>query len=578
MTKTELKNLIDVASGREPADLVIKNCQIVNVFSGEIEQGDIAIVDGKIAGVGKNYDGKKIIDAQKKFAAPGFIDAHIHIESSYISPEQFGKMIVPCGTTTIIADPHEIANVCGLEGMKYMQDAAKKTALNIIYGMPSCVPATPFEDAGAILEAEDMEEILADKNIFGLAEFMNAPGIINCDEKVLNKILLAKKFSKLIDGHAPNLSGKNLNAYVSAGILGDHECMTVEEMNEKISRGMYILIREGSACHSLRTLIKGVTEKNSRRILLCSDDRQTKTIFDEGHIDGHLKICVEEGLNPVTAIQMATLNTAEAFRLFDRGAIKPGLRADIVLLNDLKNFVAEKVFIGGKLVAENGKYLPEIIPQDISSVRGSVRVKNFSAESLKMNLKKNFVNVIKILPGGVVTKKISAEIKIDSDGDFIFDSSKDICKLAVIERHHETGKVGLGFLGGYGIKFGAIAVSVAHDSHNIIVAGVNNSEMAFAVEKLIEMEGGMILVKDGKIISSLPLPIAGIMSNESGEVIAEKLEEFHEKAHEELGISETVEPVMTLTFMSLPVIPEIKLTDRGLFSYETFEFIPITCC
>ena len=443
MTKTELKNLIDVASGREPADLVIKNCQIVNVFSGEIEQGDIAIVDGKIAGVGKNYDGKKIIDAQKKFAAPGFIDAHIHIESSYISPEQFGKMIVPCGTTTIIADPHEIANVCGLEGMKYMQDAAKKTALNIIYGMPSCVPATPFEDAGAILEAEDMEEILADKNIFGLAEFMNAPGIINCDEKVLNKILLAKKFSKLIDGHAPNLSGKNLNAYVSAGILGDHECMTVEEMNEKISRGMYILIREGSACHSLRTLIKGVTEKNSRRILLCSDDRQTKTIFDEGHIDGHLKICVEEGLNPVTAIQMATLNTAEAFRLFDRGAIKPGLRADIVLLNDLKNFVAEKVFIGGKLVAENGKYLPEIIPQDISSVRGSVRVKNFSAESLKMNLKKNFVNVIKILPGGVVTKKISAEIKIDSDGDFIFDSSKDICKLAVIERHHETGKVGL---------------------------------------------------------------------------------------------------------------------------------------
>ena len=578
MTKTELKNLIDVASGREPADLVIKNCQIVNVFSGEIEQGDIAIVDGKIAGVGKNYDGKKIIDAQKKFAAPGFIDAHIHIESSYISPEQFGKMIVPCGTTTIIADPHEIANVCGLEGMKYMQDAAKKTALNIVYGMPSCVPATPFEDAGAILEAEDMEEILADKNIFGLAEFMNAPGIINCDEKVLNKILLAKKFSKLIDGHAPNLSGKNLNAYVSAGILGDHECMTVEEMNEKISRGMYILIREGSACHSLRTLIKGVTEKNSRRILLCSDDRQTKTIFDEGHIDGHLKICVEEGLNPVTAIQMATLNTAEAFRLFDRGAIKPGLRADIVLLNDLKNFVAEKVFIGGKLVAENGKYLPEIIPQDISSVRGSVRVKNFSAESLKMNLKKNFVNVIKILPGGVVTKKISAEIKIDSDGDFIFDSSKDICKLAVIERHHETGKVGLGFLGGYGIKFGAIAVSVAHDSHNIIVAGVNNSEMAFAVEKLIEMEGGMILVKDGKIISSLPLPIAGIMSNESGEVIAEKLEEFHEKAHEELGISETVEPVMTLTFMSLPVIPEIKLTDRGLFSYETFEFIPITCC
>ena len=577
MTKTELKNLIEVAAGRKIADLVIKNCQIVNVFSGEIESGDIAIVDGKIAGIGE-YDGKKIIDAQKKFAAPGFIDAHIHIESSYLSPEQFGKIVVPCGTTSIVADPHEIVNVCGLDGLNYMMDAAKKTKLKIIFAMPSCVPATDFEDAGAILNAEDMEEIFSDENIFGLGEFMNAPGIINCDEKVLKKILLAKKFNKLIDGHGPNLSGKNLNAYVSAGILGDHECMTVEEMNEKISRGMYILIREGSACHNLRTLVKGVTEKNSRRILLCSDDRQAKTIFENGHMENSLKICVEEGLNPVTAIQMATFNTAEAFRLFDRGAIKPGLRADIVLLNDLKNFVVEKVFIGGELVAENGKYLPEIIPQDISSVRGSVRVKNFSAESLKMNLKKNFVNVIKILPGGVVTKKITAEIKIDSDGDFIFDSSKDICKLAVIERHHETGKVGLGFLGGYGIKFGAIAVSVAHDSHNIIVAGVNNSEMAFAVEKLIETEGGMILVKDGKIISSLPLPIAGIMSDKSGEIIAEKLEEFHEKAHDELGISESVEPVMTLTFMSLPVIPEIKLTDRGLFDYKTFEFISITSC
>ena len=575
MKKNELKNLIEVAAGRKSADLVIKNCQIVNVFSGEIERGEIAIVDGKIAGVGKNYDGKKIIDAEGKFAAPGFIDAHIHIESSYISPEQLGKIIVPFGTTTIIADPHEIANVCGLEGLRYMIDAAKKTKLKIIFAMPSCVPATNFEDAGAILNAEDMEEIFSDENIFGLGEFMNAPGVINCDEKVLDKILLAKKFNKLIDGHAPNLTEKNLNAYVAAGILGDHECMTIDEMQEKISRGMYILIREGSACQNLRKLLKGATEKNSRRLLLCSDDRQAQTIFEKGHMNNHLEICVEEKINPITAIQMATLNPAEAFRLFDRGAIKPGNCADIVLLNDLENFVAEKVFIDGELVAENGKYLPKIISQDISKVRGSVRVKNFYAERLKMNLKKNLVNVIKILPGGVVTKKITAEIKIDSSGDFIFDSSKDICKIAVIERHHETGKIGLGFLSGYGIKFGAIAISVAHDSHNIIVAGVNNSEMAFAVEKLIEMEGGMILVKDCEIISKIPLPIAGIMSDESGEIIAEKLNEFHEKAHEELGISKDVEPVMTLTFMSLSVIPEIKLTNRGLFDYEKFNFIDI---
>ena len=569
-----MRNLIETAAGRKPADLVLKNCRIVNVYNGDIENGDIAITDGKIAGIGE-YGGEKVIDAEGRFAAPGFIDAHIHIESSYISPEQLGRIIVPCGTTTIIADPHEIVNVCGLEGLRYILAAAKRTKLNIIFGMPSCVPATDFEDAGAIINAEDMEELLKDENIFGLGEFMNAPGVINCDERALKKIVLAKRLGKLIDGHAPNVIEKNLNAYVAAGILGDHECMTVEEMQEKIARGMYILIREGSACHNLRALLKGVTARNSRRILLCSDDRQPKTIFDEGHIDNHLRICVEEGLDAVTAIQMASLNTSEAFRLFDRGAIKPGYRADIVLLRDLKKFKAEKVFIGGELVAENGKYLPEIIPQDISKVRGSVRVKNFSAERLKMKLRSNKVNIIGILPGGVVTKKLTAEVDLTVDGDFIFDSTNDICKVAVIERHHETGKVGLGFLSGYGIKAGAVAISVAHDSHNIIVAGTNNEEMAIAVEELIKMEGGMILVKDGKVISSIPLPIAGIMSDKSGEVIAEELDKLHEKAHSELGISKDVEPVMTLTFMSLSVIPEIKLTDRGLFDYETFNFIDI---
>lgn len=572
MDKAELKNLIDVASGRVAADLVIKNCKIVNVYSGEIESGEIAIVGDKIAGVGKNYDGKKIIDAHGKFAAPGFIDAHIHIESSCISPEQLAKIIVPCGTSTIISDPHEIANVCGIDGLRYMFDAAKKTELQIISSVPSCVD---FEESGAILEAEDMEKFLPEKNVYGLGEFMNVPGVINCHDKVLDKILLAKKFNKLIDGHAPNLSGKNLQAYVSAGILGDHECMTIEEMQEKISAGMYILMREGSACHDLRRLIKGVTEKNSRRILLCSDDRQAKTIFELGHMNNHLKICVEEGLDAITAIRMATLNTAEAFRLYDRGAIKAGLRADIVLLEDLKNFIADKVFIGGELVAANGKYLPQIISQDFSKVRGSVRVKNFSVERLKMNLKKNLVNVIKILPDGVVTKKITAEVEIDSDGDFIFNPAQDICKIAVVERHKATGKVGLGLLAGYGIKCGAVAVSVAHDSHNIIVAGVDNAEMAFAVENLIAMEGGMVLVKNCKVIASIPLPIAGLMSAESGEDIEKKLSALHELAHKELQISAEVEPIMTLTFMSLPVIPEIKLMVGGLFDFTKFDFISI---
>lgn len=576
MTKTELKNLIEAAAGRRKADLVIKNCRIVNVLSGEIYSGEVAIADGKIIGMGKSeYDGEKIIDAQGKFLAPGFIDAHIHIESSYISPEQLGRIIVPCGTTSIIADPHEIANVCGLKGLQYMFAAAKKTKLQIIRSMPSCVPATPFEDAGAILDAEDMAELLGDENIFGLGEFMNAPGIINCDDKALDKILLAKKLGKLTDGHAPNVTGKDLNAYMSAGIVGDHECRTLAEMNERIAKGMYVLIREGSACHDLKALIKGVTPAKSRRVLLCSDDRQPKTILELGHMDSNIKMCVEEGLDPITAIQLATINVAEAFRLYDRGAIKIGARADLVLLDDLKDFRADKVWIGGELVAEDGKYLPEIIPADISGVRGSVKVKNFSVERLKMNLTSGKVNVIGIETGGVVTKKIIAEVRRDESGDFIFDSAQDICKVAVIERHHETGKIGLGLLSGYGIKRGAVAVSVAHDSHNIIAAGVSNEEIFCAVEALIKLEGGMVLVKDGEIISSIALPIGGLMSDISGEELKEQLDALHEKAHVELGINQSVEPVMTLTFMSLPVIPEIKLTARGLFDYAGFKFIPI---
>ena len=576
MTKTELKNLIDAAAGRIKADLVIKNCKIVNVLSGEIYSGEVAVSGGKIIGMGKTeYDGEKIFDAQGKFLAPGFIDAHIHIESSYISPEQLGRIIVPCGTTSIVADPHEIANVCGLKGLRYMLDAAKKTKLNIIYAMPSCVPCTPFEDAGAIIEAQDMWELMFEKNIFGLGEFMNAPGIINCDEKVLDKILLANNLGKLIDGHVPLVTGKDLNAYMSVGIVGDHECRTLDEMHERIAKGMYVLIREGSACHDLKNLIRGVTPANSRRVLLCSDDRQPKTILEHGHMESSLRLCVAEGLNPIAAIQMATINVAEAFRLHDRGAIKIGARADLVLLDDLKNFRVDKVWIDGELVAEDGKYLPEIFPADISSVRGSVKVKNFSVDRLKMNLTSGKVNVIGIEPGGVVTKKIFAEVKRDESGDFIFDPAQDICKVAVIERHHMTGKVGLGLLGGYGIQRGAIAVSVAHDSHNIIAAGVNNEEIFCAVEALIKMEGGMVLVNGGEVIASIALPIGGLMSELSGEELKEKLDTLHEKAHDELGISQSVEPVMTLTFMSLPVIPEIKLTARGLFDYASFKFIPI---
>lgn len=574
MQKEELKKLIDTAAGRIPADVVIKNCKIVNVFSGKIVEGDIALCGGQIAGIGQ-YDGEKVIDAQGRYAAPGFIDSHIHIESSYVSPEEIGRLLVPHGGTTIIADPHEIVNVCGIQGLDYMMEASKGTALDIKYVLPSCVPATPFEHSGAVINAPEMEEPIKREGILGLGEFMNFVGVIGADDSVLDKLLVAKREGKIIDGHGPGITGKEMNAYAAARILADHECSTVEEMEERLACGMYILLRQGSACHNLRELLKGVTPENSRRCLLCSDDRQPKTILHEGHLDNHLKICVEEGLDAVTAIRMATLNAAECFRLKDRGAIAPGYRADIVLLDDLEDFRVDKVWIAGELTAENGTYLKEITPYDISSVKGSVLVKDFSAEKFKMHLKSDEVNVIEILPGGVVTKKAKAKIELDENGEFVRNPQVDIVKTAVVERHQGTGNVACGFLKGYGIKEGAVALSIAHDSHNIIVVGVSDEEMEFAVNKLIEQEGGIVIVKDGRVIENMPMPIAGLMSDQSGEWVDQKLTLIHEKAYDELGIDKNVEPVMTLCFMSLAVIPEVKLTDMGLFDVTTFSFIPV---
>ena len=572
--KEQLKKLIQTANGVIPADVVIQNCKVVNVFSGEIQEGDIAISDGQIAGIG-SYEGKEVIDAEGRYAAPGFIDSHIHIESSYVSPEELGRLIVPHGGTTIMADPHEMANVCGEEGLKYMIEAGKRTALDIKFELPSCVPATPFENAGAVLGAAEIEGLISNPDFVGLGEFMNFPGVIGTDDDVMGKIIAAKKAGKWIDGHGSGLSDKALNAYVSAGILGDHECSTVEEMKERLDRGMYVLLRQGSACHNLRTLLQGVTPANSRRCLLCSDDRQPKTILAEGHLDDHLRICVEEGLDAVTAIRMATLNAAECFDLKDRGAIAPGYRADIVLLDDLTKFRVNRVFVEGKLVAEDGKYLPEVEKYDISSVKGSVVLKDFSKDKFQMHLKSNKVNVIGILPGGVVTEKLTAEIELDENGEFVWNPDQDIVKVAVLERHKGTGNVACGFLKGYGIKEGAVALSIAHDSHNLIVVGVNDDEMEFAINSLVAQEGGIVLVKNGQVVESMPMPIAGLMSDMSGEWVDEKLTSIHEKAYSELGICGSVEPVMTLCFMSLIVIPELKLTDTGLFDVTTFSFVPV---
>lgn len=574
-TKDQLKKQIDVAAGRCKADFVIKNCKIIDVYNGEIIQGkDIAVADGRIAGIG-TYEGEITIDGEGAYAAPGFIDGHIHIESSYVTPEEIGRLLTPHGATTIIADPHEIVNVAGLEGMRYMLEAAKKTKLDIKYMLPSCVPATPFEHAGAVVRAEDMEEMIREDDILGLGEFMNFPGVISGADPDLDKIMVAKKEGKLIDGHSPAVSGNGLNAYIGAGIRDDHECAAAEEAKERVSRGMYVMLREGSACHDLRNLLKAVTPSNERRFILCSDDRQPKTILKSGHLDNHLRICLEEGIEPVAAIRMASLNAAECFRLSDRGAIAPGLRADIVLLEDLKEFKVKQVYIEGEKVAENGEYLFPVERTDMSSVTGKMQVKDFSVGRLKLHLKSNQVKVIDILPGGVVTGKGKAEVTLSEDGDFVYDPAQDIVKVAVVERHHGTGNMAVALLRGYGIKHGAVALSIAHDSHNIIAVGTNDSDIAFAVEQLAAQGGGIILADQGKIVDSMPFVVGGIMTDQSGEWVNEHLSRIHTNAYEKLGISGDVEPVMTLCFMSLPVIPELKLTDMGLFDVTGFSFTSI---
>lgn len=574
MNKNMLKKLIDVAAGRIPADLVIKNCRVVDVYNASIIKGDIAICEGLIAGVGQ-YEGNSEIDANDQYATPGFIDAHIHIESSYVSPEELGRLIVPLGTTTIIADPHEITNVCGLSGIDYMIEASKKTALDIKWMLPSCVPATPFEHAGAVIDAKDMEQVLGRDDILGLGEFMNYPGVAQAAEGVLDKLIVAINHRKPIDGHSPGLLGNALNAYVSAGIHTDHECSTVEEMLDRLSRGMYVLMRQGSACHNLSELLKAVTTANSRRCLLCSDDCQPKTILSVGHLNNHLRICRSAGIDPVIAIQMATLNAAECYGLKDRGAIAPGLRADIVLLDNLTDFYAKKVFIAGQEVAADGNYLLPVMAHDISATKGRFHIKDFSKDKLKLTIHSDKAHVITMIPGGVVTRKETAEIKRDENGNFVYDPSKDIVKIAVVERHQYTGNVAVALLKGYGMKSGAIALSIAHDSHNIIVVGASDDDMAYAVQKLIDQDGGIVIVNGQAVLESLPMPIAGLMSDQSGEWVDEKLTRIHQTAIDSLGISNSLEPVMTLCFMALPVIPELKLTDMGLFDVNKFEFIDI---
>ncbi|CEN90766.1 adenine deaminase [[Clostridium] sordellii] len=566
-------NLIDTSMKRKKAELVLKNANIVNVFSHEIIKGDVAIESGTIVGIG-NYEGIDTIDLDGKYITPGFIDPHVHIESSMVSPVEFSKAIVPRGTTTIITDPHEIANVCGLEGVEYILQESEKTPLEIYLMLPSCVPATDFENSGAKLEAKELEKYINHDKVLGLGEMMNYPGVVNKDKVVVDKLDLAKKYNKYIDGHVPNINNEGLNAYVTSGITTDHECFTVEEMIEKIRLGMYIMIREGSAARNLEALIKGVNNFNYQRCLFCTDDKHPQDILNNGHIDNNIRMAIKYGIDPIMAIQMATINVANCYNLKTIGAIAPGYKADIVVVDNLQDFNVLKVFKDGKLVGENKKFLCDLTKSDSSSVTNTVQIGKITKEDLEINIKDNKANVIGLLPHNLVTEKLVRNVDT-KDGKFEFNKNVDILKLVVIERHTNKKSIGIGLVENFKLKNGAIASTVAHDSHNIIVVGDNDEDIINAVDEIKKIGGGLAISSNNEILDSLSLPIAGLMSDKDINFVSEKLDSMLEVAYEQLSVSKDIEPFMTLAFLALPVIPHIKITDKGLFDVDKFEFIQV---
>ncbi len=566
----EKRKKIDIASGRQKADLVLKNCKIIDVFTEELIEGDIAISGNKIAGIGE-YQGKEEIDIGGKYVAPGLIDGHVHIESSMVTPGQFAKAIVAHGTTTIIADPHEIANVSGLDGIKYILEESREIPLDVFVMIPSCVPATSFENSGAKLSAEEIQKMIGIDRVLGLGELMDYPGVIEGREDVLQKIQVAD--GKIIDGHCPEITGKDLNAYISAGIKTDHECTTIEEMMERIRLGMYVLIREGSAARNLETLIKGVNRTNLRRILFCTDDRHPEDILKDGHIDNNVRLAIKNGIKPIEAIKIASLNAAECYRLYDRGAIAPGYLADLIVLDDIQSFNVEKVFKDGKLVAQESKSLFSIKSKKNIKVLNTVKLSPINKEMLKISLDCDVVNVMRLLSHSLVTKKVIRKVDTE-DGFFKYNDKLDILKLVVIERHTGTGNIGLGLVENFNLKDGAIASTIAHDSHNLIVIGDNDEDILLAIKQIGKIGGGITICSNGKVLKSLSLPIAGLISDKSLDEVNKELKEMLKIVYD-MGVNKDIDPFMTLSFLALPVIPELKLTDMGLFDVTKFDFIDI---
>ncbi len=567
-----LEKYISAAAGREKAELVLKNAAYLDVFCGVIRKGDIAVVGGKIVGIG-SYEGEKELDVSHLTVLPGYIDGHVHIESSQLSPEEFASLIVPRGTTTIIADPHEITNVCGKAGCEYIAKASENVPLDVKIQLPSCVPATPFETSGAVLNGKDTEAILKEGYIYGLGEFMNYPGVINCDADVIKKLEAAHARGKIIDGHAPAVYGETLNAYLCGGISTDHECVYKEEIDEKISKGMYVHIRHGSSTQNLGNA-KCMTSANMRRFILCTDDRHAADLKEKGHLDDALRRLVADGVDPIAAVTCATLNCAECYGLKYKGAIAPFWAADLVVVDNLKNFNAKYVFKDGKLVAKDGKplfdtskrYLPE-------NVLNTVHVKTLKPEDFTLTLKGKKAKAMTIEPGGVVTGCEIVEVQ-SANGD-VDVKGTDILKMAVVERHKMTGNIGKGLFKGYGFKGGAMGITIAHDSHNIILLGDDNAALATAANKLKEIGGGMVLVNSATgEVDSVTLDIGGLMSSRDAEGLQRDSKALIEKAYS-MGVKRELEAFMSLAFLSLAVIPKLKLLDTGLFDVEKFSFTDI---
>lgn len=570
--KKKYKRRVELASGRDRVELLLRNCQIVNVFSHSIVRGDIAIDSGKIIGMG-DYDAVDVVDMEGKYIAPGLIDSHEHMESCLVTPEQLARVIVPKGTTTIVADPHEIANVCGLEGIRFMMEATRDIPLNVFFMLPSCVPATDFETSGAKLDAEDLKTLMGERIVLGLGELMDYPGVIAGKEDIIDKILLADR--KIIDGHSPLITGKNLNAYAINGVKTDHECTNLREMEEKLSLGMYIAIREGSAARDLEKLIPGVNNHTERRCTFCSDDKHPGDILKEGHIDHNVRKAISMGVDPICAIKMATINTAECYKLRDIGAIAPGYDADIIVLDNLEDFNIQKVYKKGILVAEEGQAKFEVEKPDISTVSNTVTIGKITEKDLEIYLDSDIAKVIRVNTSSLLTELVVRKVSLDGEKRFITNKYIDILKIAVIERHGKTGTIGLGLIENFRFKGGALACTIAHDSHNLVVIGDSNADMVLAIEKIKEMDGGIVIASKGEIVESLALPVAGLMSDEDMETVAEKISKITKYLHNKMGRNRLKDPLMTLSFLALPVIPDIKITDKGLFDVNEFNFIDI---